>query len=364
MASGPRLISQCDATTLDVSLLRAAPQRGLNMNIDDEKLLLAEYSHFADGIFKNEEIGERRIEFFLTIATAVLGGIVLLLTSDHQRLSETSIRKFALAGLVSLLLLGIVTFSRILQRDRVTAEYKGIQRYLREQLRKRSISLDEYELPFAVSRHKLLRGGIALIVAVINGVIVAFLVAVWRTGEPATTVIAIGGFFFSFSVHALAISKRASSNERSQVYRAGAGAIIMNDHGQVLAMKRKGTRGAWQLPQGGLKIGESPLDAAFREIEEETGIKSKHLRQLDAKPALLAYELPREDRSEKTGRGQVHYWFLFQFEGTDADISFGDGKEFDRWKWASLQQLASDVVSFKAEVYQGLLKRWPSELGG
>src|SRR5213594_1531693 len=103
------------------------------MSIDDEKLLLAEYSHFGDGLFKNEEIGERRIEFFLTIATAVLGGVVFLLTSDHVRLSEPSVQKVALAALLGLLLLGIVTFARILQRDRVTDEYKRIQRFLREQ---------------------------------------------------------------------------------------------------------------------------------------------------------------------------------------------------------------------------------------
>jgi hypothetical protein len=94
------------------------------MSIDDEKLLLAEYAHFADGIFKNEEIGERRIEFFLTIATAILGCVILLLTSEHVSLSVYAVRRMALAALLGLFLMGVMTFCRILQRDFVTGEYK------------------------------------------------------------------------------------------------------------------------------------------------------------------------------------------------------------------------------------------------
>ena len=60
------------------------------MSIDDAKLLLAEYDQFSNAFRFNEEIGERRIEFFITIATAVLGGVVVLLTSDHVRLLALS----------------------------------------------------------------------------------------------------------------------------------------------------------------------------------------------------------------------------------------------------------------------------------
>jgi putative (di)nucleoside polyphosphate hydrolase len=78
---------------------------------------------------------------------------------------------------------------------------------------------------------------------------------------------------------------------------------------------------------------------------------------------LLAYELPEEARSQKTGRGQVQYWFLFRFTGQDEAITMGDQKEFRDWKWMSLDQLATKVVSFKQPVYQELARDFRSYLG-
>jgi putative (di)nucleoside polyphosphate hydrolase len=352
-----------DACPTEKEQQRLMEWMGPSMNIDDEKLLLAEYAHFGDAIFKNEEIGERRIEFFLTIATATLGGVILLLTSEHMSLSAHAVRRMALAALLALFLMGVMTFCRILQRDFVTGEYKRIQRYLREQLRRRSVSLDEYGLPFARPRQKLLRGGMALTTAIMNSLVLAFIIAVWTVEMQASTVLAIGIFVASLIVHALAINMKPASAGSSQYYRAGAGAVILNNQAQVLAMKRKHTSDSWQLPQGGLNPGESPLEAALREIREETGIKEGDLHQLRAEPALLAYELPHEYRSEKTGRGQVHYWFLFRYDGPNSGISLGDGVEFDKWEWRAFGQLTMDVVAFRRGVYQELLKRWATELG-
>ena len=47
-----------------------------------------------------------------------------------------------------------------------------------------------------------------------------------------------------------------------EYFRAGAGAVVINDRGLVLALERADIPGAWQLPQGGLDAGEEPLDAA------------------------------------------------------------------------------------------------------
>jgi putative (di)nucleoside polyphosphate hydrolase len=148
-------------------------------------------------------------------------------------------------------------------------------------------------------------------------------------------------------------SKKTS---RTQTFRAGAGAVILNKSGKVLGLERKDIFGAWQLPQGGLDEGESPLEAVKREIREETGIKAKDLKLLSAASQLLAYELPPEVRSKKTGRGQVQYWFLFRFTGQDEAITLGDKKEFRTWKWMSMSKLASKVVSFKQPVYRALVE--------
>ena len=147
---------------------------------------------------------------------------------------------------------------------------------------------------------------------------------------------------------------------RTQTFRAGAGAVILNKKGKVLGLERKDIPGAWQLPQGGLKEGESPLEAVKREVHEETGIKAKELELLSAASRLLAYELPPEARSKKIGRGQVQYWFLFRFTGQDEAITLGDKKEFRAWKWMSMDKLTSKVVSFKQPIYRALAKDFKS----
>jgi putative (di)nucleoside polyphosphate hydrolase len=348
------------------------------MPIDDEKLLLAEYCHFGDGIFKNEEIGERRIEFFMTIATAVLGGVVFLFKDKHESFPKSEIQLLAMAALLGLFLMGFVTLLRILQRDRVTREYKKIQRYLRELLQKRSVSLEEYELPFAKrSRPILLRGGLAVTTAVINSLVLAFFVGIWTLGMPRRIHLAVGCFILTWVAQAIAIvvTSKGPETRRPETprlepprlepplfFRVGAGAVILNGRGQVLAFERKDVAGAWQLPQGGLEPGESPLEAAYREIDEETGIKKDDLRLLSSEPVLLHYELPPKDRTAKNGRGQINYWFLFSYNGPDTGITLGEKKEFNDWKWTTLEHLAAEVVAFKRSVYEELLKRWAPEL--
>ena len=121
-------------------------------------------------------------------------------------------------------------------------------------------------------------------------------------------------------------------------------------------MERRDIAGAWQLPQGGLEIGEELLEAVYREIREETGIDSSQLKILSEQPRLLAYELPLEHRSKKTGRGQTQYWFQFRFDSSDDAITLGDKEEFTNWKWMTMDELLSNVADFRIPVYQELAK--------
>ena len=152
------------------------------------------------------------------------------------------------------------------------------------------------------------------------------------------------------------------NGKSAQTFRAGVGAVILNKKGKVLAFERRDIPGAWQLPQGGLDENESPLEAVKREIHEETGISIKNLELVSTESRLLAYELPPEARSKKTGRGQVQYWFLFRFTGQEEIITLGDKKEFNAWKWMSMKKLAEKVISFKQPVYQALAKDFKSYL--
>jgi putative (di)nucleoside polyphosphate hydrolase len=147
-----------------------------------------------------------------------------------------------------------------------------------------------------------------------------------------------------------------------QTFRAGVGAVIQRADGMVLALKRADDPSAWQFPQGGLEPGEEPLDALFREVHEETGIERAQLTLQSLTPRLLSYELPKEYRSRRTGRGQTLYWFSLCFTGSDEQITLGDRKEFSAWRWMKMGDLVSIVSPFRREVYVQLEKHFQSAI--
>jgi putative (di)nucleoside polyphosphate hydrolase len=156
--------------------------------------------------------------------------------------------------------------------------------------------------------------------------------------------------------------KRKKKEHNVQTFRAGVGAILLNEDGKVLGLERRDIPGAWQLPQGGLEENETPVEAVKREIHEETGIEASNLEFIASMPRWLAYELPEEARRKKLGRGQVQRWFLFRFRGSDEAITLGDQKEFRAWKWIGMDELTSMVVAFKQPVYQELAEYFKSHL--
>ena len=139
----------------------------------------------------------------------------------------------------------------------------------------------------------------------------------------------------------------------SQFFRASVGAVIINRHGQVLALERTDNHGAWQFPQGGIDDGEEPLAAALREVREETGIAAGELILIRQHPRLLSYELPPAWRSPKVGRGQTQRWFLFRLRRAEA-ISLPSPGEFRAWRWLSFSELLPLTADFRRPIYQEL----------
>jgi putative (di)nucleoside polyphosphate hydrolase len=150
-------------------------------------------------------------------------------------------------------------------------------------------------------------------------------------------------------------------------YRPNVGIILANGRNEVFWGKRVNQH-AWQFPQGGIKRGEAPEQAMYRELEEETGLKPEHVRVLGRTRHWLRYEVPEKwVRRDWRGtyRGQKQIWFLLRMIGRDCDIRLrtSDKPEFDAWRWHDYWVPLETVIEFKREVYQQALTELHRYLG-
>ena len=145
-------------------------------------------------------------------------------------------------------------------------------------------------------------------------------------------------------------------NLKNLPLRIGVGIILLNAKKQVFVGKRiDNPKKFWQMPQGGVDQNESFLEAAKRELEEETGIKTvKIIKELNY---WLEYELPDHllGKILQGYKGQKQKWFIMKFIGKIDEINVKTKKpEFIEWKWIDIQELPKIVVDFKIEVYKKL----------
>ena len=148
-------------------------------------------------------------------------------------------------------------------------------------------------------------------------------------------------------------------------YRPNVGIVLANQRNEVFWGKRVNQH-AWQFPQGGIKHGETPIKAMYRELEEEIGLQRAHVRVLGRTREWLRYQVPekwsrhaREGNADARGayRGQKQIWFLLRMVGRDCDVSLraSGHPEFDAWRWHDYWVPLETVIDFKREVYQHAL---------
>ena len=140
-------------------------------------------------------------------------------------------------------------------------------------------------------------------------------------------------------------------------YRDGVGVILLNKDNKVFVAKRiDNSKNFWQMPQGGKDKGENNLEAAFRELCEETSIKNVTvIKEIEG---TISYNLPKNLLGiiwKGKYKGQIQKWFIMRFIGNESEINISTKKpEFLEWKWIDLKDLTKIAVNFKLNVYKSL----------
>ena len=153
------------------------------------------------------------------------------------------------------------------------------------------------------------------------------------------------------------------SNNNKLPLRTGVGIVLLNNQNNIFVGRRiDNPKNSWQMPQGGVDQNENFLQAAKRELEEETGIKSvKLIKELDG---WFQYDLPKYLLGKLWKgkyRGQKQKWFVMKFLGQQDEINVNTkNPEFLDWIWVELSKLPDIAVHFKVEIYKKIKKELSS----
>ena len=141
--------------------------------------------------------------------------------------------------------------------------------------------------------------------------------------------------------------------------RKGVGVALLNKNNKIFVAKRiDNPNDFWQMPQGGIDKGENPLEAAFRELKEETSIENvKLIKEVNSE---ITYHLPNNLLGiiwKGRFKGQTQKWFVMRFLGHDSEINLKTKHpEFLEWKWIDIENITEKVVDFKLHVYEIIKK--------
>jgi putative (di)nucleoside polyphosphate hydrolase len=149
----------------------------------------------------------------------------------------------------------------------------------------------------------------------------------------------------------------------NHLYRSGVGVLLINQNKKIFVGKRIDNQSdSWQMPQGGIDVGEDEDVAMFRELQEETGISGQFVKIIKKSDNYFYYDLPYKLQKKFWGGkylGQRQRWYLLEFLGDDSNINITTQEpEFSEWKWVDKADLINLIVNFKRELYQQIISEF------
>jgi len=150
-------------------------------------------------------------------------------------------------------------------------------------------------------------------------------------------------------------------------YRHNVGIVLVNHQNQVFWGRRIGRMGGWQFPQGGIHENETAVQAMFREMFEEMGLKEKDVEIIAVSKQWLTYHLPKKylrPHIKPLCIGQKQKWFLLRLISNESQICLtaGPKPEFARWRWVEFWHPLEEIIDFKLDVYKALLEEFAEVL--
>ncbi len=333
---------------------------------DDNKshameLLLEEHRYIGDSFWKNEEGGETKVRFFITLVSAVLTalGTLFTITINNKEIYNLII-PIIIFVLFSLFMYGIITLLRILKRNKVADTYKKGMDEIRERFRIHFDNggvLSGYEPLGAPTKCKRVRklGGLAHIVSVLNSVILAafscaIILEVLSVFSDINIIsehnnftiaillfFSICMFFLGFIVHCICIYFVEKKSDDRYTHAGGIVWRMVNNEPQFLIITAKSNPSDWVLPKGHIEEGEMIEETSVREVREETGVDARVV----ATAGSTKYETEKESvhvkfylmeylREQAHGEheGREAKWCAFQ--EAEALLTFSDTKQMLR----------------------------------
>lgn len=157
------------------------------------------------------------------------------------------------------------------------------------------------------------------------------------------------------------IDTRPDDHQKDLPFRPGVGMMIVDAKNRVFVGKRIDSKmNGWQMPQGGIDLGETPSSAALREMLEEIGSSNGHI--IAESKCWYSYRLPTfliPRLWDGQYCGQRQKWFLIRFTGDDSEININTHcPEFDSWKWVHFEELLDNIIPFKYKLYKKVINEF------